>query len=313
MRALAVPALTAVIALQIGCDAFQSYESSSTDTGEIGRDSATPPSGGGGGGGGGGGDTESDTEARNNPPMASAGPDQFDVAVGATAYLDGSGSSDVDNDPLTYAWSISIKPPGSNPTLSNASFSTATLVPDKTGTYEVILTVNDGRGGADNDALRISVEAENQPPVADAGLDQRVVIGTLVQLSGAGSYDANGDSLTYNWRFVNTPPGSQASLSIAGSPANPRFSPDLTGPYVVELTVSDGNLTSSPDLVTVTVEEQGGSSSSGGSDSSDCLSCAASPEELSQQWSLGGAAHGLGLALLPFAILAWRRREDAGR
>ena len=304
MRALAVPALTAVIALQIGCDAFQSYQSSSNDTGEIGRDSATPPDDGTTGGG-------TDTEPRNNPPMSSAGPDQFDVAVGTTVFLDGSGSSDVDNDPLSYAWSISIKPPGSNPALSNASFSTATLVPDKTGTYEVILTVNDGRGGADNDALRISVEAENQPPVADAGLDQRVVIGTLVQLSGSGSYDANGDALTYNWRFVNTPPGSQASLSVAGSPANPRFSPDMTGPYVVELTVSDGLLTSSPDLVTVTVEDQGGTSSSGGSSSSDCLSCAASPDELAQQWSLGGAAHGVGLALLPFALLAWRRREDA--
>jgi hypothetical protein len=54
----------------------------------------------------------------NSAPLADAGPDQT-AFVGDTVTLDGGGSSDVDGDPLSFAWSLSRVPGGSGATLSD--------------------------------------------------------------------------------------------------------------------------------------------------------------------------------------------------
>jgi len=58
--------------------------------------------------------------------------------------LNGAGSSDPDNDPLTYHWSFVSVPAGSSAELSNPITVSPTFVPDKPGTYVVGLVVNDG-------------------------------------------------------------------------------------------------------------------------------------------------------------------------
>ena len=95
----------------------------------------------------------------------------------------------------------------------------------------------------------------NQPPNADAGLDQIVEwTGGAVSLNGGGSSDDDGDPLTYSWVFTSKPLGSTASLTGANT-ATPSFTPDLLGDYVVELVVNDGTVDSDPDTVTITVRD----------------------------------------------------------
>ena len=56
--------------------------------------------------------------ADNSPPVADVGPDQT-VPIGTTVTLDGSGSNDADDDPLTFRWLVTDRPVGSTAVLSD--------------------------------------------------------------------------------------------------------------------------------------------------------------------------------------------------
>jgi hypothetical protein len=87
-------------------------------------------------------DTVTITAPGNTPPEADAGPDQT-VSVGATVQLDGSDSSDADDDTLTFSWTLTTVPPGSTTMLSDPTGARPTFVADVAGTYLAQLIVND--------------------------------------------------------------------------------------------------------------------------------------------------------------------------
>jgi hypothetical protein len=165
--------------------------------------------------------------------------------------LDGSGSSDVDGDPLTYKWSFTSLPLGSAAVLSDATAVNPSFVVDLFGDYVVQLIVNDGTVNSAPDTITISTL--NSAPVADAGPDQTVFVGYTVNLDGSGSSDVDGDPLTYQWSFTSLPPGSTAVLSDTTA-MNPSFVADRRGIYVVQLIVNDGTVNSAPDTVTIDAE-----------------------------------------------------------
>jgi len=94
--------------------------------------------------------------------------------------------------------------------------------------------------------------APNSAPVANAGPDRQVELGTTVTLDGSASTDADGATLTYQWQFTQRPSGSASSLSGAGGP-HPTFVPDRPGTYTLSLTVYNARTGSAPDSVTITV------------------------------------------------------------
>lgn len=79
----------------------------------------------------------------NNAPISVTGEYtaiiQFD-----TIELDGSQSSDLDGDELSYSWSVLTAPENSASTIINSSSALATFEPDINGTYTLALTVSDG-------------------------------------------------------------------------------------------------------------------------------------------------------------------------
>ena len=152
------------------------------------------------------------TPSSNHPPTANAGPDQT-VPLNATVQLDGSGSSDVDNNPLTYLWIFNTKPAGSTAVLSGANTATPTFLADVAGAYVFQLVVNDGLVNSASDL--VSISTQNNPPVANAGPDQsNIALNSTVTLNGSGSQDPDGTPVTYAWTLILKPPGARPRCSI---------------------------------------------------------------------------------------------------
>lgn len=189
----------------------------------------------------------------NSAPTADAGEDQS-VLVSDVVTLNGSASADPDGDALLYSWRFVSRPAGSSAALQNAETVNPTFTADVEGDFVIELLVGDGELDSGPDTVTVNATNANVKPVADAGADQSVIEGDTVPLDGSASSDPDGDTLTYEWRFVSTPGGSAATLSDAAAVA-PDFTADLEGTYVLALVVNDGELDSEEDRVTVTASE----------------------------------------------------------
>ena len=142
------------------------------------------------------------TTPGNTAPVANAGPDQT-VQLGATVTLNGSGSNDVDGNPLTYQWAFVTVPTGSTAKLSSPTIVMPTFVADLAGQYVVKLLVNDGKvdehsGHRDHYDDRRQYRAGRQCGTGSVGAG-----GSTVTLNGSGSTDADKNTLTYDWSFVS--------------------------------------------------------------------------------------------------------------
>ncbi len=184
----------------------------------------------------------------NSAPVANAGFDQT-AKIGVTVQLDGTRSTDVDGNSMTYSWSLTSVPSGSTASLSSGSSPQPTFVVDKAGSYTAQLVVNDGIVSSAPSTVTISTA--NSAPIAHAGPNQAAGVGATVHLDASASSDFDGDPLTYSWAITNAPAGSSAALSNSTA-ARPTFVADKAGTYLVQLIVSDGTVYSVASPMTVT-------------------------------------------------------------
>lgn len=189
--------------------------------------------------------TEQPTQP-NRAPIANAGPDaSYDLSTIAV-QLNGLGSRDPDGDSLIYEWTQTTGP---TVTLRNPESAAAWFEPPRvaqTLTFQLRVSDEDGESAVDS----VILEFVNALPTADAGADQEARRGQEVTLYGSGSDDASEDNLIYRWSQVSGP---SVELSDITS-VTPTFTvPNEYGQIVFSLTVSDGQLESKPDIVTIAV------------------------------------------------------------
>lgn len=176
-------------------------------------------------------------------PTAVAGSDVTVQDMDHTGYeevtLDGSASSD-DVGIVSWLWQSGGSTLGTN----------AVLVENfAVGVHTVVLTVEDADGQTDSDAVIVTVlEGPPTTPTADAGPDQSVRDSdgdgfASVTLDGSGSTDDVGVT-AYSWATN----GVQIATGVSPTVSLPQ------GVHTVELTVSDADLQTDTDAVTITVK-----------------------------------------------------------
>jgi hypothetical protein len=188
------------------------------------------------------------TNAPNEPPIANAGPDFEIVLALATNGLDGRASFDPDGQTLTYRWTQTSGPTAV--TIMNPASATSGFVAPLEGTYTFALVVNDGKRDSVPDV--VSVTRTGYPiPVANAGADSTAGVDGSVTLDGSGSTAYLSAALTYAWTQTVGP----MAVTLIGGATNvsPRFVPRQVGTYTFHLIVNDGEHSSAPSYVTITV------------------------------------------------------------
>ena len=176
----------------------------------------------------------------NHPPVANAGADQTITLPTNTVNLDGSTSSDPDNNITGYLWTKISGPSSFN--IANPSAVQTPVTNLEQGVYQFELKVTDDKGLFAKDTMQVTVNSAspiNRPPVANAGTDKTITLPTnAVNLDGSASTDPDNNISSYQWTKIEGP----SSFSIVNANLVTTQATNLVdGTYKVELKVTDAD------------------------------------------------------------------------
>ena len=205
-----------------------------------------------------------DNNVSNVVPVAAAGADQT-VDVGVTVTLDASASSDSDGNITSYSWSQTA---GTDVSINNPDSELATFVVPESASDSNLsfeLTVVDDDNASASDSLVVVVSNtdddnndtdpnpdDNSEPVANAGDDQRVNEGAVVELNASASSAGGGTIATYQWTQID---GAAVDLNNSTSAQAFFEAPqvDSEANFIFRLTVTNTNGAQSLDSTIITV------------------------------------------------------------
>ncbi|MBI5359860.1 MAG: IPT/TIG domain-containing protein [Planctomycetes bacterium] len=178
-------------------------------------------------------------------PAANAGSDK--TSDPSVITLDGTKSTNTTGTKtgIIYQWS---QVSGPEVVLNSSSTSTPSFTGKATGEYVFQLIIKEGAISSAPDSVTIKIN--NVSPVAVISNEKTTTVteGDLVTLDAGGSYDANGDALTYNWTF-------HPNLDSTATDKPVFDTTGLSGVFNFSLVVSDGINLSSPADVTIAVQD----------------------------------------------------------
>ncbi len=170
----------------------------------------------------------------NAVPVANAGLAQS-VLVGDLVNLNGSGSTDANQDPLSYLWAFTSKPTGSAASLSSSTTAQPSFAADAAGTYVLSLVVNDGKASSNISTVTVTVTTPILMLVEESTFNPRLLhlpysvsatssanvtcVGNCSNIYEVGSFSltAIGQSFTIaNLRATNGTTGSSITPSFSG-------------------------------------------------------------------------------------------------
>jgi hypothetical protein len=194
----------------------------------------------------------------NLAPTADAGGHQT-VNPGDSVTLDGSMSEDPEGEIAAYLWNQIAGPAVTldDPAAVQPTF-TAPTVEIGGGSLTFQLTVTDSGGLEATDTCNVNISWQNQPPTADPGLDQTVIEGSTVTLSGSSTSDPDDGIVSYLW--TQTGSGPSATLSDPTAAEATFMAPPVAANGAVltfELTVKDAGGLQDSQTITVDVTDNG--------------------------------------------------------
>jgi len=197
------------------------------------------------GGGGGGGDSTSVNPSSAPIATSSAVSTLEDVPTSGTLT-----ASDPDRDPLTYR--IASQPTMGSAVITDVTSGSFTYTPDpdKNGTDNFTFVASDGSSDSNSADVTITINADNDAPVAEAGtlpaVEDSQANGTL------NASDPDGDALSYS---IDSPPSMGSAVIDDAATGDYTYTPDpdQNGTDSFTFKANDGSSDSNIATVTVTV------------------------------------------------------------